>query len=264
MPLLDLYLFTLSKSTTPQSFIQHLKQTPNLQIIVASRPRHAVILPNILDSDTLDKTPWDLLLLLQNNDPKMPNPIDHLSHYITNSYKITTGIPSKLLSTYSARSTKLHSEASSIPLTGSLDKLLDSGTPDTSQNLEVSPSLLEFMVELEKTHQGPVTMLNLLHFHPDGKKSYYQYGQAFIPVAGKRGGNAKLVGNVVPGQGSREKKDWWDEISIVHYPSIRHFCDMLAGEDYQAINEKYRLSVSLYDLGTWVYVGYLANCIGAS
>lgn len=73
-------------------------------------------------------------------------------------------------------------------------------------------------------------------------------------MAGKRGGNAKIVGNVVkpPASGSsdsrdfanRPETDWWNEISIVHYPSIRHFCDMLAGEDYQEINAKYRLKVS--------------------
>ena len=264
MPVLDLYLFTLTKSTDPQSFIQQLKQTSNLKVIVASRPRHVVIHPNILDNETLAKTPWDLLVLLQNNDPKKTNPIHHLQHSITNSYKVPTGIPSKLLSDYNTRSDKLKSEASTIPLTGSLDKLLRTGSKDTSQNLEVSPSLLEFMHQLEKTFKGPVTMLNLLHFHhPDGKKSYYQYGQAFIPVAGKRGGHAKLVGNVVPApegqdysRGDREKEGWWNEISIVHYPSIRHFCDMLAGEDYQAINEKYRLSVSLFDL--WLAV---LNCL---
>jgi hypothetical protein len=110
------------------------------------------------------------------------------------------------------------------------------------------------MDELCKTHTGPVTMLNLLHFnHPDGKKSYFNYGQAFIPVAGKRGGDAKIVGNVVrPAEGAgdsrgpnaRPGEEWWNEISIVHYPSIRHFCDMLAGDDYQRINEEHRLSVS--------------------
>jgi len=30
----------------------------------------------------------------------------------------------------------------------------------------------------------------------------------------------------------------------VHYPSIKHFCDMAAGEDYQEINKKHRLDVS--------------------
>lgn len=35
----------------------------------------------------------------------------------------------------------------------------------------------------------------------------------------------------------------WQEIAIVHYASIKHFCDMLAGADYQAINDEYRLPV---------------------
>lgn len=47
------------------------------------------------------------------------------------------------------------------------------------------------------------------------------------------------------GDSSRPESDWWNEISIVHYASIRHFCDMLAGPDYQAVNEKYRLAVSV-------------------
>lgn len=46
------------------------------------------------------------------------------------------------------------------------------------------------------------------------------------------------------GSADRPVEDWWNEISIVHYPSIRHFCDMLAAEDYQEVNRKYRLGVS--------------------
>lgn len=71
-------------------------------------------------------------------------------------------------------------------------------------------------------------------------------------MAGKRGGDAKIVGNVVKppagwsdsrGDSNQAEDEWWNEISIVHYPSIKHFCDMLAGDDYQEINEKYRLKV---------------------
>ncbi|OKO98346.1 hypothetical protein PENSUB_9444 [Penicillium subrubescens] len=257
MPVATLHLLSLTKSTHPQSFLHTLKQSPNIKIIVASRPRHIVIHPTTLDQNPLATTPWDLLILLtttqptkNNTDPFPPT----LRQKITSEYKLTTGIPSKLLSTYPTRNSTLNRTAPSIPLTGSLDKLLHEETKESSQTLEVSPELLRFMTELSKSHTGPVTMLNLLHFHhPDGKKSYYQYGQAFIPVAGKRGGDAKLVGNVVaPGEGledsrgdrDRPAQEWWNEISIVHYPSIRHFCDMLAGEDYQEINEKYRLSVS--------------------
>ncbi|KAF3388816.1 hypothetical protein F1880_003656 [Penicillium rolfsii] len=252
MPAATLHLLALTKSTSPQSFLHTLQQNPNVNVIVASRPRHIVIHPTTLDNNPLATTHWDLLILLtttnKDSDPFLPS----LRQSISAEYKLTTGIPSKLLSTYTTRDENLKRTASSIPLTGSLDKLLREGTKETSQNLEVSPELLQFMTELCKTHTGPVTMLNLLHFHhPEGKQSYYRYGQAFIPVAGKRGGDAKLVGNVVaPAEGpedsrgarDRPPQEWWNKISIVHYPSIRHFCDMLAGEDYQAINEKYRLS----------------------
>ncbi|CAG8229658.1 unnamed protein product [Penicillium nalgiovense] len=255
MPVATLHLLTLTKSTDAQSFLQKLRQSPSTRVIVASRPRHVVIHPNILDNHPLASNPWDLIVLLQVTQPNEQGPIPSaLRRLITNEYIITTGIPSKLLSDYQARDSRLKNDASSIPLTGSLDKVVREGSKEASQNLEVSPELLRFMNELSKTHKGPVTMLNLLHFHhPDGKKNYHQYGQAFIPVAGKRGGSAKLVGNVVPpaseksdsrGSRNRSQQDWWNEISIVHYPSIRHFCDMLAGEDYQAINERYRLSVS--------------------
>lgn len=40
-------------------------------------------------------------------------------------------------------------------------------------------------------------------------------------------------------------QDKWQEIALVHYPSMTHFCDMLGGEDYQAINEKFRLPVKV-------------------
>lgn len=55
------------------------------------------------------------------------------------------------------------------------------------------------------------------------------------------------------GDSNRPEEEWWNEVSIVHYPSIRHFCDMLAGDDYQAINEKYRLAVCIFTWGNDVY-----------
>lgn len=123
----------------------------------------------------------------------------------------------------------------------------------------MDPELYKFMESLTKTYgDKPVTMLNLLRFNSGGKESYKQYGQAFVPVAKKRGGDAKLVGNVIhdktngiagPGEEPKGSKEgeWWDEVSLVHYPSIRAFCDMLAGEDYQEVNKKYRLGVGLRD-----------------
>ncbi|KAJ5984059.1 hypothetical protein N7481_006158 [Penicillium waksmanii] len=252
MPICTLHLLALKESTDAQSYVQELQKST--KVILASRPRHIVIHPTNLDTTPLATEPWDLLLLLQPKANTTENPIPtSLRTAIKSEYKIPTGIPSKLLTSYTTRNKVLQEKSSSIPLTGSLEKLLASGSKSSSQNLEISSSLISFMDELSQTHPGPVTMLNLLHFQqPGGKKSYYQYGQAFVPVAGKRGGDAKLVGNVVtPQHGSKDPssssraavaEEWWNEISLVHYPSIRHFCDMLAGDDYQAINEKYRLS----------------------
>lgn len=255
MPGLTLHLLALAPSTTAESFLRQLRQSSAIKIILASRPQHIVIPPTVIDSNLLTTTKWDLLVLLQpssrTQEAARESLPPNLQPLVQQEYRLAVGVPSKLLSNYDDRDRSLKRAASSIPLTGSL---ANTHQKPSSKNLELSPDLLAFMDTLTRTHDGPVTMLNLLHFHhPNGKKSYYQYGQAFIPVAGKRGGNAKLVGNVirpassaqVDSRGSldRPETDWWNEISLVHYPSIRHFCDMLAGEDYQAINEKYRLSV---------------------
>ncbi|GFF55596.1 hypothetical protein IFM58399_10113 [Aspergillus lentulus] len=254
MPGLTLHLLALAPSTTAESFLRQLRQSSAVKVILASRPQHIVIPPTLIDSNLLTTTKWDLLVLLQPfsaaKDAALESLPPNLQPLVQQEYRLAVGIPSKLLSSYDERDKSLKRDASCIPLTGSL---ANARQKSSSKNLELSPDLLAFMDTLTRTHNGPVTMLNLLHFHhPNGKKSYYQYGQAFIPVAGKRGGNAKLVGNVITpastaqvdsrGRLDRSETDWWNEISLVHYPSIRHFCDMLAGEDYQAINEKYRLS----------------------
>jgi len=82
-------------------------------------------------------------------------------------------------------------------------------------------------------------MLNLLAFNPGKKEQYLKYGAAFAKTVGsKHGGDAKVVGNVVSGQG---KEEGWDEIAIAHYPSVQHFAAMLGSRDYQEVNHKYRL-----------------------
>ncbi|KAL5332407.1 hypothetical protein BJX70DRAFT_384221 [Aspergillus crustosus] len=255
MPALTLHLLRLTPTTPPKTFLTTLRKTSPCKIIVASQPQRVIISPTLLDTETLLSEPWDLLLLLQqqpNPNPKEPVFPSALTPYIQKEYKIHVGIPSKLLSSYPERNAGLNSEAKDAPLTGSLENL--SHEEESGQNLEVSAELVKFMEGFERRYRGPVTMLNLLHFHhPGGKESYYQYGRAFTPVAAKRGGNAKLVGNVIrPSSSSSDsdsrgttnkpnEEDWWNEISIVHYPSLRHFCDMLAGEDYQDVNRRYRL-----------------------
>ncbi|KAL4802829.1 hypothetical protein BDV18DRAFT_61641 [Aspergillus unguis] len=254
MPALTLHLLTLSPTITATDFLASLKRAASTRIVVASLPRHVVISPTTLDKSPLLDTNWDILLLLRPPNPREPLFPPALASHIKSEYKINVGIPSRLLQSYPERDEKLKREArAGVPLTGSLDNLKNA--PSDSQNLEVSGELFKFMEEFSKKHgeNKPVTMLNLLHFHEKGgKEAYYKYGQGFSPVAAKRGGNAKLVGNVIKpgpekenadsrGSSDRAPQTWWNEISIVHYPSIRHFCDMLASDDYQEVNRRHRL-----------------------
>jgi hypothetical protein len=86
-------------------------------------------------------------------------------------------------------------------------------------------------------------MLNLLAFKEGMKKEYLKYGAEFAKSVGsRRGGNAKIVGTVIhPQDGTSDSGDGWDEIALAHYPSIWHFADMLASQDYQEANHKYRV-----------------------
>ena len=119
-------------------------------------------------------------------------------------------------------------------LTGSLQTPV---VADSAQNLEFTKELQKWITSFSKQEgQAAVSMLNLLAFKPGMKEEYLKYGKSFAESIGsKRGGNAKIVGNVI------DKEQGWDEIAVAHYPSILHFADMLASEDYQAVNHKHRI-----------------------
>lgn len=175
MPLLTLHLLRLAHPVSVESFLGQLTNTaPAIDIVVASRPRHYVIHTEILDKSSLTNTPWDLMLLVRTSDGNLP---ESARTQVEEEYKVIVGIPSKLLAAYPEKDHKLKKNAKYAQLTGSLEK---ARVPESSQNLELSPDLLKFMDELMKEYDGPVTMLNLLHFNEGGKPEYYKYGQVRI------------------------------------------------------------------------------------
>ncbi|RYO81337.1 hypothetical protein DL766_004488 [Monosporascus sp. MC13-8B] len=111
---------------------------------------------------------------------------------------------------------------------------------ESSQNLEVSPELSDWISSLPgQLRDHPVSMLNLPAFNPGKKDQYRKYGAEFSARVGSRyGGRVKIVGKVA---GGRAMDDGWDEIAFVHYPSVQHFAAMAASKDYQEINREYRL-----------------------
>lgn len=239
MPLVSVHLLALSSKTSIPAFLNSIGAM--IQPLVVARVQRWIITPEKLSKSKLLNTKWDLLIILPSST-SLPKANPWLEN-VADQWSITAGVPSSLVNDFHARNKRLlHPQKGDVPaLTGSLDKPLKASS---SQGLEASDELLEW----SKTFllgKGAVSMLNLLAFH-EGKEahdSYLQYGKAFASSIGaKRGGNAKIVGKVVPGQATEnEDSSGWDEVALAHYPSIHHFVDMLASEDYQEVNHKYRL-----------------------
>lgn len=211
-----------------------------------------MIRPSSIQVPTLLDHPWDLLLILPGTEglPRNLRTPEHLRGL----YTLHAGIPSSITKSWACANEKLlRPAASDVPaLTGSLDK---PRIAPSAQDLELSPDLKAWYPTWEAngaaSGKGAISMLNFLAFKPGMQEEYLKYGKAFAETIGKRrGGTAKIVGKVVadPGQKSRERQEVleWDEIALAHYPSIRHFADMIASEDYQEVNHKHRV-LSLKD-----------------
>ncbi|KIX06590.1 uncharacterized protein Z518_04566 [Rhinocladiella mackenziei CBS 650.93] len=240
MPLATIHLISLTRSTSIFSFLEALQST-SLQPLVVSKVIRWIITPTKIDAPTLlrPSKPWDLLLIVLGNDELSPS----LKSQIECHWTTSAGIPSRLTKGFpSANDKLLHPSPSSVPaLTGSLD---NPRMGPSSQTLEMSSDLSKWINSFSQTHTGkaPLSMLNLLAFKPGMKPSYLQYGKAFAETIGaRRGGNAKLVGNIVTQTPREQSGGVWDEFALASYPSILHFADMLSSEDYQSVNLKYRV-----------------------
>ncbi len=80
---------------------------------------------------------------------------------------------------------------------------------------------------------GPVVMLNLLRYQPDGGRERYQeYVAHFREASAKHGAEVLYVGDgstVLVADAGQE----WDSVMLVRYPSRQAFSDMVRDRDYQ-------------------------------
>jgi uncharacterized protein (DUF1330 family) len=85
----------------------------------------------------------------------------------------------------------------------------------------------------ERAAEGPVVMLNLLAFKPDGgAERYLEYSEAVAPLLERVGGRvlfAGSAGEAVIGEAG------WDVIALAEYPSRQAFIDMVDSPEYLAI-----------------------------
>ncbi len=89
----------------------------------------------------------------------------------------------------------------------------------------------QFVAFMKSGIEGPIHMLNLLKFKPDGgQETYQRYSEHTRPLLEKRGGSVKYTyqpkATVIGGEE-------WDAIAIVEYPSHAAFIDMVTSDEYQ-------------------------------
>jgi len=84
-----------------------------------------------------------------------------------------------------------------------------------------------------RANEGPVTMLNLLRFKPEGgRERYLEYGEAVAPLLEKAGGRVTYAATAAPALLGEES---WDMVLLVEYPTRQAFLDMVSSPEYGAI-----------------------------
>ncbi|OTB06848.1 hypothetical protein M426DRAFT_318556 [Hypoxylon sp. CI-4A] len=234
MVLCNLHIVSLKDGISLGSFLGKLRRN-GIEPVVQARVVRWMILPTETSIGHLvgRNIRWDVLLILKENDP-IPQEAEHDIQAV---WTASCGVSSKALSGYATVNRDLLK-----PPPGSVKPpekhALEPST--TSQNLEMSPELSEWIAALPaELREHPVSMLNLLSFHPGKKDEYKKYGTAFSTKEGViHGARVKVVGKVTESQAGT---DGWEEIAFVHYPSVEHFAALAASKEYQEVNHKYRL-----------------------
>ena len=241
MPLATVRLLALDPNVSIPSYLKALRDA-NVRPLVISKVVRWIVRPEKLSVSNLVHTKWDLVIIHLSSSPLPPTLLG--ADWVADQWSITAGIPSGLVNNFGEDNRRLlHPQPDGVPsLTGAATH---PQTASSAQGLELDPELLEWIRTFE-LGRGAVSMFNLLAFKPgrEAHESYLRYGKAFAESIGsRRGGKAKIVGKVVPGQGAdgADDESGWDEVALAHYPSIHHFADMLASGDYQAINRRHRL-----------------------
>jgi len=77
---------------------------------------------------------------------------------------------------------------------------------------------------------GPLVMINLLRFKPDGgAETYARYGQLAAPFLARVGAKIRYAGR---GRATFIGGETWDEVVLVEYPSKQAFLDMVGAPGY--------------------------------
>jgi uncharacterized protein (DUF1330 family) len=106
----------------------------------------------------------------------------------------------------------------------------DDQTEPTMATAHLSPTPEQMAAILALDVEGPVVMVNLLRFKPQGgAETYARYGEQAAPFLQRFGAKIRFAGlgraTVIGGES-------WDEVVLVEYPSKQAFLDMVRAPGY--------------------------------
>lgn len=94
----------------------------------------------------------------------------------------------------------------------------------------INPSRAQLEALQKLNLDGPLVMVNLLKFNPDGgAEAYARYGEQAAPFLAKVGAKVRYLGRVAATVIGGEE---WDEVILVEYPSKAAFFEMTGNPDY--------------------------------
>ncbi|GAA2364575.1 DUF1330 domain-containing protein [Saccharopolyspora halophila] len=102
--------------------------------------------------------------------------------------------------------------------------------------MAVDPSGADLKNLLDEGPEGPVVMLNLLRFAPEGRALYEEYTRKAGPLLQRYGAEVLYAGDGATPLVAEEGQDW-DAVLVVRYPDRQAFTRMVADPEYQAITE---------------------------
>ncbi|MDT0301374.1 DUF1330 domain-containing protein [Streptomonospora wellingtoniae] len=100
--------------------------------------------------------------------------------------------------------------------------------------MAVDPAGSDLARFVREDPDGPVVMLNLLRFAPDGRASYAEYTRKARPFLERYGAELLYAGDGAAPLVAEEGQDW-DAVLLVRYPSREAFGRMVADPEYQEI-----------------------------
>jgi uncharacterized protein (DUF1330 family) len=102
------------------------------------------------------------------------------------------------------------------------------------QMIEIDGRALDALVAEDPG--GPVVMLNLLRFKPDGgRDSYQRYAESLAgPISDRYGVRVDYLGAGGPALVAEDGQAW-DMVLLVRYPDRKAFAAMIRDPEYQAV-----------------------------